>query len=124
LLEFLRQEQILPGRITGTGSMTAPFMGIEAVIREQAGEFPFERGRERYGRTILRKALLILRPKSVKDKTGISSLAALLGITATLTGTEIGGPGQGEDIEIEIPGNIPGRRPAMSGVGHGKRDDQ
>ena len=101
--------------------MTAPFMGIEALIRKQAGEFLFERGRELDGRTILRKALLILGPKSVEDKTGISSRAALLGITAAPPDTEIGGPGHGEDIEIEIPGNISGSRPAVNWVGQDKR---
>lgn len=121
MLEFLRHGKILPGRKSGTGSMTAPFMGIEALIRKQAGEFLFERGRERDGRTILRKALLILGPNPVEDKTGISSRAALLGITAAPTGTEIGGPGQGKDIEIEIPRTIPGSRPAINWVGQDKR---
>ena len=96
--------------------MTAPFMGIKAVIREQTGEFLFELRRERNGRTILGKALLILGPKSVEDKAGIFSWTALFGIFAAPAGAEIGGPGHGEDIEIEITRIIPGSRPAISGV--------
>jgi len=101
--------------------MTAPFVGIEAVIRKQAGEFPLELQGERDGGAILGKALLILGPEPVEDKTGIFPRPALSGIFAARSGTEIGGPSQGEDIEIEIPGNIPGSGPAGSGVDRDKR---
>jgi hypothetical protein len=57
--------------------MTAPFMGIEAVVREEAGEFPLESGGERDGGTILGETFLILGPKTVEDKTGIFPGAAL-----------------------------------------------
>ncbi len=87
--------------------MAAPFVGIEAVVREQAGEFPLELGGKRYGGTILGEPFLMLGPKPVEDKTGIFPRAALLGIAAAPPGAEIGGPSQCEDVKIKIPGGIP-----------------
>jgi len=104
--------------------MTVPFMGIEAVIREQAGKFPLERGRERDGGTTFRKSLLILGPKPVENKTRISFRATLLGIFANLPGTEIRGPGHGEDVEIEIPGDIPGGITSVNWGGQDKSHNQ
>jgi len=85
--------------------MTSPFMGIEAFTGIEARKLPFELGWERNGRTILGESLLILGPKSVDNKSWILPGAALLKIFAALPGAEIRGPGQGKDVEIEIPGD-------------------
>jgi hypothetical protein len=92
-------------------------MDIESLGGVEAGEFPFELRGKRKGRTILGEALLILRPEPVEDKAGISSPGALPAVFRASGGAEIGGPGQGEDVEVKFPGNTHGGRPAMSRTG-------
>lgn len=90
----------------GAGAVFFPFVGVEFGAGIEVGELFFDFGVEGFGGAVGGPAAVVLGPEAMEYEAELFAFAALVGVAGACGFAVVGGPGEGEDVEVEFAGDV------------------